>query len=210
MSGQTPADEPGTATTKTAPLPKPPRTWRPMALWSAGILLVLGLCWLAGGAYDLYGTHQVVQCSMPRFSHLPTGSSFRPSPIAGLGGPERATRRLSKYLALPAGLTGRKRRQTAAALLGYCGTPALPPLLRTLQDPDPAVRIGAVEGLDAMRHEPPFDRRHGAEGPEQGMIAEVLGLTARNDPDADVREAADKVLRRSLRIIVTPKAILFD
>jgi len=191
--------------------PAPPlRPWRPMAAWTAGILLALGLCWLAVGAYDLYGTHRVVQRSMPQFSDLPTGSSFRPSPIAGLGGPERATRRLSKYLALPAGLTGRKRRQTAAALLGYCGAPALPSLLRTLQDADPTVRIGAVEGLDAMRYEPPFDRRNGAEGPEQEMIAEVLGLTARNDLDADVREAADKVLRRSLRIIVTPKAILVD
>ena len=40
---------------------KPIRTWRPMVLWIAGILLALGLAWFVGAVVvPVYQTHAVV------------------------------------------------------------------------------------------------------------------------------------------------------
>lgn len=72
-------------------------------------------------------------------------------------------------------------RKLAALALGRIGEPAVDPLIKALNDKDPAVRRYAVEALGRIRTEP-----------------RALGaiFQARKDPDEEVRKAAWRALER--------------
>jgi len=69
--------------------------------------------------------------------------------IEHLGGPEEAAARLGRYLRMPRCLTG--KRADALLLLGLCGKPGVPGLVRALGDEEKWVRVEAVAILAAMR-----------------------------------------------------------
>ncbi len=133
----------------------PRRTWRPMALWSAAIVLALGLAWFAAAiAVPAYQTRKVImECDARIAGDNTEFASTWPADhsaeaITRLGGPERAAERLDLYLRLPRFLADRRGR--AALLLGRCGRPAVPGLIRALSDPHGNVRLFAARSLGEL------------------------------------------------------------
>jgi hypothetical protein len=115
-----------------------------MALWTAGILLCLGLVWFVGVvAVPAWGVRAV----------LVRASNMREEPgeyvIANLGGGQAAARRLGLYLRMPGFLV--PHRRLAAGILGQCGYAATPELLQCVVDSDREVRLEAVDALGRMR-----------------------------------------------------------
>jgi len=166
----------------TEPAPKPLRTWRPMALWSAAILLALGLIWFAAAVVVPFCQ---VRSIVREFREWP-GRRVEPDliyPTDGvprLGGAHVAARKLDLYLRLPRGLAEHKER--AVHLLAYCGAPAVPALIRALSDTDPAVRRAAAAALWWR-----------FPSTEDAIPALELAL---RDSDAVVREYAEQALKR--------------
>jgi len=124
--------------------PAPPlRTWRPMILWTAGILLALGLAWsIAAVAVPYFQVRAAVMRS----------TAFTPdaAEMERLGGPEATVRKVSFYLRLPSRLA--PNRGGTLGLLWASGKPAVPVLFKLLGDEDEHVRIGAAELLtDELR-----------------------------------------------------------
>jgi hypothetical protein len=104
-----------------------PRTWRPMAAWTAGILLGLALTWpLAVIGTDYYRLRQV-RGVIRDFQDERWGTD---EAIQELGGPEQALPLLMKCLQKPERSLG--EREHAIVLLGGCGRPAVPFLIQVL------------------------------------------------------------------------------
>jgi len=106
--------------------PAPPRTWRPMLLWTAAILAAAALAWLIGTAADRTRQWRQVRGVVEglRGRHdldppptLPAEASYQGA-VQELGGPERAAPRLRRYLALPPRLA--PHQDLAAELLARC------------------------------------------------------------------------------------------
>jgi len=169
MSGQPPADEPGTATTKTAPLPRPLRTWGPMALWSAGILLALGLAWfVAAVVVPVWQTRAAVQHVYDKLAPWYGAGGFGvtaareqelKAAVDKLGGPESTARRLGLYLMLPEWTDAGSRadtyfdmldpgpRKEAFSVLSFCGPYGVPVLTHHLRDSNSSRRYEAAIAL---------------------------------------------------------------
>ena len=73
-------------------------------------------------------------------------------------------------------------QDAATDALGRIGGAAVPPLVSALHNPDPAVRLKAVEVLGRMGED------------AQGAVPELVQLL--NDPDAEVRKSAARTLGR--------------
>lgn len=100
-----PADQPA----------KPLRTWLPMALWTAALLLALGLIWsIAAVVVPVWRTHATVRAFQTQ-----KGSEAGLSAINNLGGQDRARKRLLLYLGLPKCVIQRRQRDAALRLLGH-------------------------------------------------------------------------------------------
>ena len=180
-----------------------------MALWSAGILLALGLAWFIGTVVvPVWQTHVVLSRLAPQCD----GQSARWA-VERLGGSERAVHRLALYMRLPPRLT--KFRPFAALLLGYCDSTAVPALVRCLDDSEGNVRVGATWGLGllgpqareavpgltaSLRDNNESVRVHaawalGAIGPDaKGAVTVLEGLL--NDTLPQVRSAAASALKQ--------------
>jgi len=155
----------------TAPPAPPVRTWRPMALWTAGILLVLGLVlFVCVAAVPFWQARAAVERCRPYDATKAEGE------IERLGGPKAAIHKLTVYLRLHGSWA--PRRLVAAAILGQCGTDAVPELLRLLKDRDYYVVQSAVDGLWAIK--------------DPDAVPALLPLL--KDPDYVVRRAAAKCL----------------
>ncbi len=120
---------------------RPGRVWLPVALWSAGILFVLGLAWIGATAYRLHRIEDVLVAEIaPR-----PGSLWFPD-LRGaarkLGGPDRTLGGLRLYLRL-----GRPYRAEAIKLLAACGRPAVPDLIGYLPSPEIQDRVAAMTAL---------------------------------------------------------------
>jgi HEAT repeat protein len=116
------------------------RTWRPMAAWSAGIVLALGLAWLiCAVAAPAWQVHRVLADEAEMVAK--GRPALAPSPVDRLGGKATAARKLDLYLRLPKGLARYKRG--ALALLAGCGPAGVGPVLRTLGSPDDDLRARA-------------------------------------------------------------------
>jgi len=98
--------------------------------------------------------------------------------IGEMGGPQAATRHLSTYLRLPDWVA--TRRGIATRMLGLCGEPAVPTLVRLVEDEHENVRYEAIKALGVAAD----DRAIGA-------LIELL-----SDGNVNVRSAACKALQR--------------
>jgi hypothetical protein len=149
----------------TEPASKPLRTWRPMAAWTAAILLALGLAWFVGAVavpvwqvrsalptpYQLDWRGPVEQAEngplAEEGNQLMRVWGFEKRAIDRLGGCERAVRRLSFYLRAPRWLAPDKLH--AFRFLVWCEQPARPAILEAMEDPDPSIRLAAIAGIMA-------------------------------------------------------------
>jgi len=153
--------EPGTRNRSSVP-----RTWRPIALWSAGLVLLLAAI-LAGAFFcaDLRKTHRVLSAMRQDRFPLRLSTARRGEPfstcippsrkaeewLADLGAHEEAGRRLTLYMRMPLGWASCRRE--AAWLLHCCGRPSVPALVAALDDSDPDTRCVAARGLGLLRGE---------------------------------------------------------
>ncbi len=124
----------------------PPRTWRPMALWAAGILLALGLAWFAGAVLRpvLQVRRAVLDCKRRAGDPLSTLGDDE-SVIADLGGREAACSKLSLYIRLP--VKPAPHKVFALRLLGQCGRRGAAELARVLRTDNPALQRVAASAL---------------------------------------------------------------
>jgi HEAT repeat protein len=143
--------EPGTRNCCSA---VPLRTWRPMVLWSAGVLLVLGLAWfLMAVVVPVCRVHAAAE-RIANLREAPFVDSLQQlaleaEEVQKLGGSERAARRIVLYLRLTRGST--RRHPEAVWMLRQCNPAATDHLIGLLRDSDSKVRCIAAECLGDSR-----------------------------------------------------------
>ncbi len=222
----------------TEPATRPLRTWRPMAAWTAGILLALGLAWFVGAVVVplLQVRAAVGRCAAevesPSSDQVSLVSEVAPREVARLGGPERAARLLGIYLALPVWMT--KHRESAVVMLGSsCDGYALPKLAELLQDANWHVRViailamkntaesdsGAAAALPKALEDPNWEVRHAAAMPSRRFRYEteaaIISLSKLLHDDHTVvrRDAAAELSRMGAKaepVITSLTAALSD
>jgi len=120
----------------------PPRTWRPMLLWTAAILAALALVW---GVARFFVTMRQTSRILTRYAWHGAGGgpegggveTLSPEEaIKALGGPRLAALKLRLYIGLPRRMMRRENPRFAVGLLGHCGRPAVPYLLARLRQAD--------------------------------------------------------------------------
>jgi HEAT repeat protein len=160
-----------------------------MALWTAGILLALGLAWFTGTSVGaLMETRKAVEFhdwekdEMERHAlgQGNAGVDLEPLPPEKVfGSREKALHRLSWYVSLPDRIAPHKGG--AALLLVPFGRAAVPKLIVLLHHSDPKVRERAAEALGDISPAP--------------MEAAPALLNALNDPADRVRMESVNALR---------------
>ena len=137
---------------------KPLRTWRPMAAWTAAILLALGLIWFVAAAVvpvwqvrsrlNGLGHFEWKSEQIEDAAYNHQGLSL----VAEVGGQRRCAWALRVYVSLmPENLAPRKYEAVRCA--AFCGEPGRA-LLESLQgSADPDVRQAAAEALKKIRGE---------------------------------------------------------
>jgi len=116
-----------------------------MLLWTAGLLLSLGLAWLIGAvAVPVWQVHRVMAAydSDIAASQLP---GWTLAPADQLGGQAAAARKIDLYLRMPDFLASHKR--SAIDWLRYCGQAGVGPSLRMLRSPNDQLRARAYSAL---------------------------------------------------------------
>lgn len=114
----------------------PVRTWRPMMLWSGGIVLALGLIWLVGVVVVPYWQARALvhDYSVRSFDRL--------------GPPRDAVRKMRIYLKISRLLPGEeKSRQETCDAVSMFGGESIPVLVEALSDSDQTVRRRAASVL---------------------------------------------------------------
>jgi HEAT repeat protein len=165
----------------TDPPAKPLRTWRPMILWSAGIVLALGLAWFIGAVVvPVWRTSRVLA------AHTDTGGELRVDDeeafVRQLGGQANLISLMELYTRMPTIIAG--DRYLAAWSLGCGGEDALPAIRRALKRAGPDVRAGALHAAAMLVY-----RTRNSE-----HLA--LLLDALDDRDGGVRFESGKLLAR--------------
>jgi hypothetical protein len=185
---------------------KPRGNLRGAILWTAGILVALGLAWFVGAVVvPQYRVHSVLRRVVLQKETVVSGvtrgetdpelsiawraapgserfgardSDIREGICTRLGGMETATAKLRSYLTLPEWLA--TKRCEAIYALSCCGHESVPALIRELSSASPDVRCAAAWAL-------------GQVGPE---AAEAAGPLERllGDGDYGVRLAAERAL----------------
>jgi hypothetical protein len=161
--------------------PAPPlRTWRPMAAWTAGMLLIFVLTWCAWSAVSgVIMVRDVVKANF--IGTLSTNDAIRQ-----LGGPETAARRVHTYLCLPGWLVPEQR--TAVSLLDRCGQAGLNTLTKALSHQDAVVRAEAAQTIRWMVRATIQENPGGI--PQAQMMVLPLLIAKLFDPDSTVQSAA--------------------
>jgi hypothetical protein len=187
------------------PASAPPlRTWRPMAAWTAGILLALGLALMVGLVVIPYCQARRVlnelhenwrMSSLPAFRSIPDDWLARNAGagIEKLGGPEHAAGRLGLYLRMPHWLTREECRAWAAACLAYCGRWGEPALAEALRAPPGPRKCGALAGGPPSTGDPLMDAF--CAGPGVRELALRALLAAPTDYSPRVVTAVAEVLK---------------
>jgi len=179
----------------------PPRTWRPMALWSAAIVAALGLAWfVAAVVVPACRTRRLVEL----YSTAGIGDKVAVAEdvIRELGGPENAVSRLAQYVRLPARLAPRK--YDGLMLIAYCaraprlasrrydappGAPAPSVLLLVAGERRPAAHV-AIKALEDLLGTGSAEvRQHSATALGWLGLEDLL-----EDADPSVRAAAAEAL----------------
>jgi hypothetical protein len=181
----------------------PVRTWRPMVLWTAGILLLLGLVWFVGAV--VVPVWQIRSWASVKFAEhgdvdLIAGGMAYADAVAEetdiisvdvwdlkepmlrrLGGPEAAARKLTLYYRLPQWIAPHKC--VAIRVLACCGEHALPTMVAALRDPDPRIRSTAITAITLIRGPEEKERLPFLEG----MLSDPDPRVHRLVPDAIAR-----------------------
>ena len=152
-----------------------------MALWTAGLLLLLGLIWfVAAVVVPVWQVRSTVKKYSQGWSERNPGGrenvyDLIDPMIPKLGGSKRAARRLGLYLRLPEVIAPRKK--DAFSLLGKCEhEDAIPEARPLLTSKSPKLRAGAVYYL-------------GHQDPDLVRIMPAL-VVALQDTEPDVRTYA--------------------
>ncbi len=120
-------------------------------MWTAGILLVLGLAWFVGAVVVPVWQVRAMVSEMNRRYVLyeqkgyPLGTHDELDQVTRLGGPEAMLGKMRLYLRMPKSVA--VHRHIAAYFMRFGGTAATEPMLQMLADPDPKVRLLVVRGL---------------------------------------------------------------
>jgi hypothetical protein len=123
----------------------PVRTWRPMVLWSAGIVLALGLVWFAAAVvWPVWLTRKVVLAYSGPDAYVML-AGYHDDAVARLGGQELAAKRLALYLRLAPAVAPHK--VVALRLLRECGPWGMAPLTSALRSDRPALQRSAASLL---------------------------------------------------------------
>jgi hypothetical protein len=155
---------------------KPPRTWRPMVLWTTGILLALGVAWFVTTlAVPFLQVRKVVHGGDP----------------SRLGSPHEPVRKIDIYLKVAKLVPGENYRRTAVENLRFGHEEAVPILIALLADKEMAVRFDAAIALGSIGREAP----DGGEAPET-VPALVKTL---KDPDWHVLQDKNECIREAAR-----------
>jgi HEAT repeat protein len=127
----------------TAPAPAPAKRSKKLyVLWAIALTLLIStglFCWLV--VVPVWQVRRVVV-------QMDSASFTGDMAIAALGGESKAMRPLVMYSRLPAWAV--RDRETAVRLLSGCGKPAVPHLLRLLQEK--SLRIAAADALAELGH----------------------------------------------------------
>ncbi len=141
------------------PVAPPLRTWRPMAAWTAGILLALGLAWficvLAASFVQVRAAVGRIDAAIERIAcgqGAPATEGKAPElEVAALGGPEKAAAKCSLYLRCPEWLATDDQKGTAFMILSACGPPAVPRAESLLRSSNGHVRADAARVLGELK-----------------------------------------------------------
>ena len=176
--------------------PKPGPSAKAVVLWSAGMLLVLGLCWFAGAVLvptlrtravitrhmDLDdGSSLFLTWSLPYDEYGPFDFTAFDA-VRDLGGGKQALGRLDSFARTPWPLTTARHRLRAVQIMGHCGPGAETVLLEVLRREGPELRAAAVSSL-----------RGGSLDAERTAVVVCAALV---DESAEVRKEAAIVLER--------------
>ena len=190
-----PNPEPGTRNPELRPA-RPLRTWRPMAFWTAGLLLVLALAWyVAAVAVPAWQIDRLLRMPDPNYGNWIVQDEDRF--VRQFGGRRGVISRMELYIGAPGWLAGHK--SYAAGCLAYGGQEALPAIRKALASAVPEVRAGARHGLvhlickskDTSLVPEVIDGLLDADIRVRWEAAEALGRLAVVMPEADPEIAAD-------------------
>jgi hypothetical protein len=134
-----------TAPASSSQAPPPVRTWRPMILWSAGILPALSLAWFVAAVVVPVWQVRSIVTSGEEAEDSAGAYTMMTQDIERLGGKEQAAMRFGFYLRLPDWIAPQK--PGAALLLEGCGQAGIPPLAVCLDTRDPDLRQATVQSL---------------------------------------------------------------
>jgi hypothetical protein len=145
-----------------AQLAPPLRTWRPMAAWTVGILLALGMAWFVGAVVvpvwqvhsaiknrwlrrDFYASYSVPRDPFQTEHDIMFGTSDHVRAMWDLGGPTDAAHKLDIFIRLPA--VPATEKLAAVRVLSYCKGAALPVLFKIMGNTDTHLRCVAIVGI---------------------------------------------------------------
>jgi HEAT repeat protein len=158
-----------------------PRTWRPMAAWTAGILLALALVWfVAMFVLPVWQTRSALsECAaklrtVRDLLGVPSGKpAVWDEALERLGGRQRAARKLWLYIRMPE--FAAPRQELAVTLLWWCGEDSLPALIWATDHLRGDARVEAIMAISRLG--------------SGGSLAVVSLIGAADDPDWKVRKA---------------------
>ena len=156
----------------------PPRTWRPMLAWTAAIIAAAGISWPTASAVSW--RCQVRTALVGYREHGAPCGGYANHVVKELGGPAATLAKVRFYLWLPRCLA--PERALALDVLGGCGKPAVPLLLRALREADLATRQSAAYALGRI-------------GPDAEEAIPALEAACQ-DRDELVRHEATEALKR--------------
>jgi PBS lyase HEAT-like repeat len=185
----------------------PPRSRRVYVLWTIALTLLISaglLCWLVVVPVMQVRrelTEKVtIVVSVLRSSNPSATRSFLSDPSASierLGGPQKATRKIEMYLRMPGNIAPDK--SWAILLLGSCGQPSIPVLIRELGSPSVIRRGQAARQLGRIgpgaRSAIPALRKLLEELKTNKNVWTYEGQTSLGNP-ASVSEEAAEALRK--------------
>ena len=120
---------------------KPLRTWRPMVLWTAGILLALGLAWFIGAvAVPVWRARVAIAAYCER--QLPCSELLK-----RMGGEAALARKLALYRRMPTWVAPHKYDPNCIRLFGACGRHGMPHLIAVVRGERGPARLGAIKAL---------------------------------------------------------------
>ncbi len=120
-----------------------PRTWRPMALWTAAILLALGLAWFVGTvAAPVWQVRRITDEIGQDTDHQEARGM-----IMKLGGQEAAVGKLTLFIRMPDSIAPQWNKKMAAILLGFSGKMGADLLLAQVRTSELQTRFWTIAAI---------------------------------------------------------------